>query len=275
MRKGYIAMKQASGRSRVARLGLIAASVASGTACEVAEFPSALGEVRVLMSAGFAAPYADLVTEFERTEGVTVLTSRAASTGDGPNTVAGRLARGDSVDVVILASASMDELVSSGSVIGSSRVDLARTGIGMAVRQGASQPDIGSVEALRRTLLAATSVAYSSSVSGVYISTELFPRLGIVAEMAPKSVVTNAVGAAVAGGEVEIGFQQVSELLPVEGIDLVGPLPPEVQLTTAYSAAVVADAESSELGEALISFLSSSAARGAIQRWGLEPLAGP
>src|SRR6202041_186558 len=127
------------------------------------------------------------------------------------------------------------------------------------VRAGAPKPDIGSVEALKQTLLAAKSIAYSASASGVYIQNEMFPRLGIAEAGAGKSRRTPAdpVGPVVARGEAEIGFQQISELKPIAGIDLVGPLPPEVQQITVFSAGVAAGSREPEAARALIRFLTS------------------
>src|SRR5207245_9799521 len=139
---------------------------------------------------------------------------------------------------VILAGQELDDLSALGQVAAASRVDLVRSSIGMAVRSCAPKPDISSVDALKRTLLDAKSIAYSSSASGVYLSTELFQRLGIADQLRAKSnrIDSGPVGTVVARGEAEIGFQQISELLPVPGIDYVGPLPPGAQRVTVFSA---------------------------------------
>jgi molybdate transport system substrate-binding protein len=144
----------------------------------------------------------------------------------------------------------------------------------MAVRAGAPRPDISTLDALRQTLLRATSVAYSSSVSGRYVATELYERLGIAAEMTPKSrrIERERVGAVVARGEAEIGFQQASELLPVPGIDYVGPLPAEVQRVSVFSAAVAIHSEHRAAAESLIRFLASADAAAAVATTGLEPI---
>jgi molybdate transport system substrate-binding protein len=144
----------------------------------------------------------------------------------------------------------------------------------MAVRKGAPKPDISSVEALKRTLLQAESIAYSASVSGTYLSTELFPRLGIADQIKGKSrrIESERVGAVVARGEAEIGFQQISELLPISGIDYVGPLPPEVQKITVFSAGVTVRAKEPDAARGLIKFLASPAAAPAIRKYGLEPV---
>jgi molybdate transport system substrate-binding protein len=155
-----------------------------------------------------------------------------------------------------------------------SHVPLARSSIGMAVRAGAPRPDISSVAALKRALLQAKSIAYSASVSGDYLSTELFQRLGIAGEVLPKSrrIEGERVGAVLARGEAEIGFQQISELLPEAGIDIVGPLPAEVQKVSVFSAGVAAASKNPGAAYELIQFLASPNAAEAITRSGLEPL---
>ena len=191
--------------------------------------------------------------------------------GDAPDSIPMRLKRGEPADVVILAATALEGLIEQGKVVAGSRVDLVRSGIGMAVIAGAPKPDITTVEALVRTLLQAKSVAYSASASGIYLSTVLFPRLGIADQMAEKGkrIESVRVGTVVARGYAEIGFQQ--ELLPITGIDYVGPLPPEVQKVTVFAAGITVSAKEPELGRALIGFLSSPTAFPAIKKSGLEP----
>jgi len=146
----------------------------------------------------------------------------------------------------------------------------------MAVRAGATRPDISSIDALRRTLLQAKSIAYSASVSGQYLTTELYQRLGIADQVISKSRLIGGgerVGAVVARGEAEIGFQQMSELLPVPGIAHITPLPPEVQKVSVFSAGVAASTRDSDLARAVIKFLTSPEAAAAIAKSGLEPVA--
>ncbi len=171
----------------------------------------------------------------------------------------------------------LGDLIKEGKVIADSRVDLARSSIGIAVRAGAPKPDISSVDAVRSALLAAKSIAYSDSASGVYIASELFKRLGIADQVASKSrmIPAEPVGAVVARGEAELGFQQISELKPIAGIDLVGPLPPDLQKITIFSAGIVVGAREPEAAKALIAFLASSAAADAIRESGMEPRAKP
>jgi molybdate transport system substrate-binding protein len=167
----------------------------------------------------------------------------------------------------------LSALIKDGKVRRDSAVDLVRSGIGMAVQAGAPKPDISSVEALKRTLLAAKSIAYSDSDSGVYLSTELFPKLGIADQIRGRSrkVEAEPVGGVVAKGEVEIGFQQISELLPVKGIDIVGELPPGAQRVTVFAAGIPVTSKHPELAEALIRWLASPAAYPVIKKSGLEP----
>jgi molybdate transport system substrate-binding protein len=154
--------------------------------------------------------------------------------GTTHNAIPVRLERGEAIDVVIMAAPALADLIKQGKVRADSRVDLVRSKIGMAVKAGAPKPDISTVDALKRTLLAAKSIAYSDSASGVYLSTELFPKLGIADQIKGKTrkIEADPVGGVVATGEVEIGFQQISELRPVKGIDIVGELPPGAQRVT-------------------------------------------
>jgi len=178
--------------------------------------------------------------------------------------------------VVILAAPALEDLIRKGYVIAGSRVDLVRSRIGMAVKSGAPRPDITTVDALTRTLLAARSIAYSSSASGVYLSTELFPRLGVADRLEGKTQVSfGAVGELVASGQADIGFQQISELLAVAGIDYVGPLPEAVQRETIFSAGIVTGSRSPEAARLLIAFLAAPAAAPTIRKTGLEPIHTP
>jgi molybdate transport system substrate-binding protein len=230
-------------------------------------------DIRVMTSGAFTAAYLELLPQLERSIKGKVVTA-ATSMGTGSDSIPNRLERGEVVDVVIVADDALDQLIKDGRVLASSRVALARSSIGMAVRAGTSRPDISSVDALRRTLLQAKSVAYSASVSGVYVSTELFQRLGIADQMRGKSqrIDRERVAAVVARGEAEIGFQQISELLPVAGIEFVGPLPPEVQRVTVFSAGVAASSKNADAARAFIRFLASSEAAGTIKKSGLAPI---
>ena len=195
--------------------------------------------------------------------------------GGAKDSIPVRLNRGEPVDVVIVIEGAFDPLIKAGHIIPTSRVQLARSAIGAAVRTGAPRPDISTVAALKETLLKAKSIAYSASASGTYISSELFARLGIADQVKGKArrIESERVGAVVARGDAEIGFQQVSELLPIEGIDYLGPLPSEVQQVSIVTAAVTAKAASRAAAKALIDFLASPAAADTIRETGLEPVA--
>jgi molybdate transport system substrate-binding protein len=193
--------------------------------------------------------------------------------GGTPQAVPNRIARGEPVDVVIVVSDALDKLIKDGKVVASSRSDLARSLIGAAVRAGAPKPDISSVEAFKKTLANATSIAYSDSASGVYIETVLYKRLDVSDEIRAKSKMIPAepVGEIVARGDAELGFQQMSELMPIKGIDVLGPIPAEIQKVTVFSAGLAASAQEPEAGAALIKFLSAPTAAPFIRKSGMDP----
>jgi molybdate transport system substrate-binding protein len=235
----------------------------------------AADELRVMTSGTFTAALLELAPRFERSTGHTVVAA-TTTMGVGANSIPSRLQRREAADVVILDDDAMRQLIAEGHVLADSRTPLARSGIGMAVRAGAAKPDISTVDALRRTLLQAASIAYSASVSGRYLTTELVQRLGIADQVAGKSrrIEGERVGAVVARGEAEIGFQQTSELLPVPGIDYVGPLPYEVQRVSVFSAGVAVHSANRVAAEALIRYLASPDAAPAVSATGLDPIAG-
>jgi molybdate transport system substrate-binding protein len=230
-------------------------------------------EIKVMSSAGFKAAYLELAAEFERTTGHTIVNAWGPSMGNTPQAVPNRIARGEPVDVVIMVGDALDRLVKDGKVVASSRTDLARALISAAVRAGAPKPDIGSVEAFKRALEDAKSIAYSDSASGVYIETVLYPKLGISEAIKAKSKMIPAepVGEVVARGDAELGFQQTSELVPVQGIDIIGPIPTEIQKATMFSTGIAVGAKEPEAAAALIKFLSAPAAASAIRKSGMEP----
>jgi molybdate transport system substrate-binding protein len=231
-------------------------------------------EIKVVTSGAFTAAYLELVTKYEQTTHNKLATEFGPSMGTTHDAIPARLERGEAIDVVIMAAPALDDLIKSGKVRKGSRVDLVRSKIGMAVKAGAPKPDISTVEALKRTLLAAKSIAYSDSASGVYPSTELFPKLGIADQIKGKSMKIEAdpVGGVVAKGEVEIGFQQISELRPVKGIDIVGELPPGAQRVTVFAAGIPVTAKHPEAANALIQWLASPANYPAVIKSGLEPV---
>jgi molybdate transport system substrate-binding protein len=231
-------------------------------------------DITVMTSGAFTAAYLELVPQLERLIKGKVVTA-ATAMGTGSDSITSRLERGEPADIVILTDEVVDQLIKQGRILANSRVALARSSIGMAVRAGAPKPDISSVDALKRTLLEAKSVAYSAQVSGIYISTELFQRLSIADQMRAKSrrIDRERVGAVVARGDAAIGFQQISELLSIPGIDYVGPLPAEVQRVTVFSAGIPAQSKNPDLARAVIKFLASPEARSTVVKTGLEPIA--
>jgi molybdate transport system substrate-binding protein len=237
-------------------------------------------DVHVMISAGFYRVYSELGPAFERASGHRLVTTRGPSMGDSPEAIPARLARGEAADVVILDGGAADELGKRGLVRAGSKVELARSLVGMVVREGAAKRDIGSVEAFRSTLLAAKSIAYSDSGSGTYISTTLFPKLGIADQVAGKSRKVRGppsgepVAAVVARGEAEIGFQQLSELMHVPGVTFVGAIPAELQPGFSFAGAITSGARQPEAGAALIRFLASPEAAPAISKAGLTPPSG-
>jgi len=232
-------------------------------------------EVRVMISGGLTAAYNALVPEFERATGHKVVTAYGPSMGATVNAIPVRLERAEPADVLIMVGYALDDLADKGKVVADSRVDLVKSPIGVAVKSGAPKPDISSAETLKRALQAAKTIAYSDSASGVYVSTEMFAKLGIADEMKDKArkIPATPVGEIVARGEAEIGFQQISELRPVSGIDIVGPLPDELQKITVFSAGIASVSKEPEAGKALIQFLASPAARPTIVNSGMEPIA--
>ena len=235
---------------------------------------ASVAEVKVMNSGGFTAAYKELAPGCEQKTGHRVETAWGASMGTAPDAIPSRLARGEPADVLIMAAPALDGMIAEGKAVPGSRVDLARSAIAMAVRTGARKPDIGSVESFKRALMEAQSIAYSASASGTYHSEELFPRLdptGAVMAKA-KKIFSERVGSVVARGEAEIGFQQLSELLPIEGLDIVGPLPAELQRVTVFSAGIAAKAQEPEAARALVACLSASEAAPAIKKSGLDPI---
>lgn len=237
-------------------------------------------DVNVMISAGFYGVYAELGPAFERQSGHRLVTTRGPSMGDSPEAIPTRLARGETADVVIMDGGATDELAKRGAVKPDSKVELAKSQIGMVVRAGAAKPDIGSVDAFKSTLLAAKSIAYSDSGSGTYLSTKLFAKLGVADQVAGKSRKVRGppsgepVAAVVARGEAEIGFQQVAELIHVPGVTYLGTIPAELQPGHSFAGAVTSTARQPEAASALLRFLSSPDAAPVLAKAGLTPPSG-
>ncbi len=223
-------------------------------------------EIQVMGSAAFKEAYVELAPQFERSSGHKIVTSWITT-----SRMRERLKAGETTDLALLPAAMIDELAKLGVI--AQRFDIATCSVAAAVRAGAPKPDLSSGEALKRAVLNASSIVYSMGPSGVYLA-GLFQRMGIADEIRPKvkQISGEPTGALVARGEAELGFQQLSELLPVAGIDIVGPLPPDVQETTMFSAGLHAKAAQPEAARALVDFLKAPGAKQVWKVKGLEPV---
>lgn len=230
--------------------------------------------IQVMSSGGFTAAYKVLGPMFEKETGIRLVTAYGASGGGAPDSIPERLKRGEYADVVILSQRGLGNITKAGHVDPASHVDLARSGIGMAVLAGAAHPDINSKATFIAAMRKAKSIGYSASASGTYLSKKLFPKLGIWDEIKGKSkrVISERVGAVVARGEVEVGFQQISEILPIKGIDYVGPLPDEIQKITVFSTGLTTNGDQL-LGQKLIDYLSAADKIELIDATGLDAMA--
>ena len=228
-------------------------------------------EIRVLSTQATEQSYRELVPQFEKATGHKV-TTIFTGTLDADK----RVAANEQHDLLIMSQSSIDAHVKGGKVVQGSRVDLARSGVAVGVKAGARKPDISSVDALKRTILNAKSIGYSTGPSGNYIIT-LFEKLGVLDQVKPKMKQTATgvfVGSIIASGEVEIGFQQVSELSQYEGVDYVGPLPAEVQNYTTFSSGVLSNAKEAEAARALVRYITSPQAGAVYRKRGMEPAGG-
>lgn len=241
----------------------------------LAPLAAAAADIRVVTSGAFTEAYKILIPIYEQASGHKVISAFGASIGNAPDSIPSRFARGEKFDLVILSEGGLEALVKAGKVAAGSRIDLARSQIGAAVRKGTPKPDISTVEALKQTLLNAKSVAYSASASGTYLSEELFPKLGVADQLkvTGKKILSERVGAVVARGDAELGFQQVSELIYFKELDMVGTLPPEVQQTIFFSAGLVDGAEQKDAALHLARFLASPAVAEIVRQTGLDPVA--
>ncbi|MFM0114676.1 substrate-binding domain-containing protein [Paraburkholderia nemoris] len=232
-------------------------------------------ELHVMSSGGFTAAYKLLGPQFESRTGNTLDTALGPSMGKSPEAIPNRLARGEPADAVIMVGYALDELIKQGKVIPGSRVELADSRIGMVVREGAAKPDISTAEGLRQALLHAKSIAYSDSASGVYIERELFKKLGIDEQVKSKAkmVPRIPVASVVANGDYEIGFQQVSELLPVQGATFAGKIPESLQSVTRFAAGIPVGAQHPKEAKALLDYLASPDVQAGVRATGLDSVA--
>ena len=234
-------------------------------------------DLRVVSSGCFAQAYKDLSGPYERASGDHLVSEWGPSMGTTKNAIPARLARGEAIDVVIMVGDALDKMMDEGRLEPGSKVVLADSPIACAVRHGVPKPDIATVDGLRQAFLRAPRVAYSDSASGEYIKRELLDKLGIMRQMEGKAaqIPATPVGEIIAHGEADFGCQQRSELKPVQGIDIVGLLPPEVQKRTQFAGAVVRGSGHPQAARALLRFLAAPANAPAIEATGLEPAPAP
>jgi molybdate transport system substrate-binding protein len=232
-----------------------------------------IGVVNVLISGGFTGAYEQLLPEFERTTGIKVTSRSGASQGAGPQTIAAQLARGVSADVVILSREGLGELIAANKIVAETDVDLARVPLGVGVRAGTPKPDVSTVEAFKQVLLKSKTVAIPGSTGGIWLMTDLFPRLGI-AERINTKVTPRGTDASemVAAGGADLAVMPVSEIVHAAGIVFAGSVPPQIQFVQVFAAAVVAGSEDIEASKRLIEFLASSRASEPIRKSGMEPI---
>jgi len=247
-----------------ASLILAAASfVAAVTAADAAD-------MKILTAGAMKAVVLELVPAFEKETG-----HKAVVDNDTAGGLARRIEGGEAFDLAVITPGVINDLAGKGKVDGASRVNVARVGVGIVVKEGAPLPDVSNVEAFKRALIAAKTVAYidpaSGGSSGIYL-TGLFDKLGIAAEIKPKAKLKQGgyVADLIASGEAELGLHQISEILPVKGVKLVGPLPAEIQNYTTYAAAVGKDAKQPEAAAAMLKLLAGSAAEPVLKARGME-----
>jgi molybdate transport system substrate-binding protein len=243
-----------------AHLGVIGAVMAAGAA--------SAAEIKALGSPGTRAPYTLLLPGFEEASGHKVTT-----TWGGVVALTRRIADGETADVIMLPSPQIDELTRLGKLVAGTKVTVATSGVGVAIRAGAPKIDVRSSDGIRKALLAARTIAFSTGPSGVHIQ-NLIAKWGLTDQLKAKiapPIPNVPIGEIVARGDADIGFQQVSELLPVKGIDYLGPLPPDIQETTVFCAAVHTAATQADAARALLKYLTAPEAAAVIRKTGMEP----
>lgn len=231
-------------------------------------------DVTVMISGGFKAALEKLAPAYEAKSGDRIVLVSGPSMGKTPQAIPNRLARGEHADVTIMVGSALEQLERDRLVAAGSRIELADSPIGVVVKKGAPVPSIGTDAELRHTLLAASTIAYSDSASGRYVETQLFKKLGIMQQAGAKAQKVERIPVAeeVAKGKYALGFQQVSELLPVPGVTFVGRLPDNLQYITRFAGAVTQRADHPARAKALLAYLSSAQAQAVIISTGLQPV---
>ena len=230
-----------------------------------------MAQLEVLISGGFQGPYSQMLPSFEKMTGITVITKSGASQGSGPKTIKAQLATGVTADVVILSREGLAELIAENKIVPNSDVDLAQAPLGLAVPTGNAKPDISSTKAFADALVKAKKIVVPGSTSGIYLSKELFPKLGISEQISVQITERGSQAtAALAAREANIAVQPSSELVNISGIDYVGPLPNSIQLIQTFAAARVMNSPNSEAAKKLIEYLSSPNAAEPIKNGGMN-----
>lgn len=228
----------------------------------------------VLASSATMGAFQTLSADYEKRTGVRLVAQLAPSAGNAPHSIANRLARQEPADVVLLSRQALERLIKEGHADADSRIELGKAFIAMAVPAGMPKPDISTMETFRQTLLDASSIAYSDSSSGLYVSRVMFNQMHIAERLQGKSQMISAepVGDVLARGEAQLGFQQLSELKQAQGIQIVGLIPDQAQQMTLYCGAVASHSSHPEDARALLDYLASTEAAAVIRASGLEPV---
>jgi molybdate transport system substrate-binding protein len=240
----------------------------AATASLFLSYAASAAEIKVLASGATKEVYLELIPQFEQSSG-----NKAVATWSGTADIKKRIAAGEVYDVVIASAPDIDGFIQQGKMVSGSRINLMKSGVGVAVRAGAPKPDISSSEALKKTLLAAKSIGYSTGPSGVYVMS-LLERMGIADQVKSKLKQTPSgvrIGTIITSGEAEIGFQQVSELIHEPGVDYIGPLPADIQKITVFSAGIHSGATQPEAAKELVKTLTGTVAAPVIKKHGMEP----
>ena len=231
-------------------------------------YAASAAEITVLAVGATKEAYVELIPEFEKSSGHKVVT-----TWTGSANIKKQIEAGEVYDLVIVGGPEIDTFIQQGKIVLGSRVDLMKSGVGVGVRAGAPKPDISSIEALKKTALAAKSIGYSTGPSGIHMLA-LFDRMGIADQVKSKLKQVPSgvrIGTFITSGEAEIGFQQISELIHAPGVDYLGPLPPDEQKITVYSVGIHSGAKQPEAAKGLVKVLASPAAASVIKKYGMEP----
>lgn len=230
-----------------------------------------MAQLTVMISGGFNGPYQQMLPHFEKMTGISVSTLSGASQGTGPKTIKAQLDKGIPTDLVIMSREGLAELMAQGKIIPGTDVDLANAPLGAAVPMGITKPDINTVLAFKQSLMDAKSIAVPGSTSGIYLTNELFPRLGVSNQILVTVTERGSQATTLlAAKQVAMAVQPTSELVNVAGIDYIGRLPQEVQLVQTFAAAIVVGSKESESAKKLIQLLSSKQSAQAIQNSGLD-----